>query len=193
MDPFVRRPLLPPHLTPFARCARRSCSWPSTSTARSRSSSISLCEVSYGMRERGAGDVKHFPRLLSCSLPRSPPRRAATSTFSAPHDRRHHCHHLSAPPLRSMRISYIDSPTGSRSLTRRRARSRAHLLGFSPHLVSLFGDRYRAHGKTSPAAAGPNGVVADVVDCGGGGTRTTRSRHRGSLCLRRAGMQFSSH
>ena len=40
--------------------------------------------------------------------------RSLARCLSAPHDRRHHCHHPNAAP--PMMISYRDSPTGSRSL-----------------------------------------------------------------------------
>ena len=111
-----------------------SCSWPSTSTARSRSSSVSLCEVSYGMNEGAGCGGRQTLSAVAILLPTSVAR---PRYLSAPHDRRHHCHHLSAPPLRSMRISYIDSPTGSRSLDRRARSSRSPLISFLSSEIAI--------------------------------------------------------
>ena len=131
-DGSVRRPLLPPHSLRSVRSCG-SCSWPSTSTARSRSSSVSLCEVSYGMNEGAGCGGRQTLSAVAILLPTSVARRR----LSAPHDRRHHCHHLSAPPLRSMRISYIDSPTGSRSLDRRARSSGSPLISFLSSEIAI--------------------------------------------------------
>ena len=81
-DGSVRRPLLPPHSLRSVRLCG-SCSWPSTSTARSRSSSVSLCEVSYGMRERGTSNTFRGCYLAPSLCRSSPPPRRR---LSAPHD-----------------------------------------------------------------------------------------------------------
>ena len=85
------------------------------------------------MREGAGCGGRQTLSAVAILLPTSVARRR----LSAPHDRRHHCHHLSAPPLRSMRISYIDSPTGSRSLDRRARSSGSPLISFLSSEIAI--------------------------------------------------------